>query len=428
MSKRYAIVGITAVAALWMYIDRVCFSTLTKSIKTDLGMTDDQKADILGAFFLTYALCQIPIGALADRYGPRLVLTIAIAAWSAVTACTGFATSFHTLLAIRLLLGITEAGAYPAAAGLVKNWTNVEERGRFSSIVAFGGRLGGAIAPKMTAGLAILLIGFGFTAWSNPSGVNWRGVFALYGLCGLVVAALFWFVVRDRPDHSLTAPNSRQSFWQELWPLIKTIGNLARNRTMWLFGFVQLGVNIGWAFLVTLLPDYLDERFHVALEDIGLMQSVILTTGCVGMIVGGLTTDWYRHFLGPRWGRAVPLGLTLTGCATLCYFVSVASDPWMVTALLSAMAFLVDLGIPCIWAFAQDVGGRKVGAALGWGNMWGNLAAWQSPIILTQVKNTYGWDTAFVVCGCFFVAAAICGLLLNATKPVYTGENPESFV
>jgi ACS family glucarate transporter-like MFS transporter len=422
MSKRYLIVGITAVAALWMYIDRVCFSTLTKSIKTDLGMTDEQKADILGAFFLTYALCQIPIGALADRYGPRLVLTIAIAAWSTVTALTGFASSFAALLTIRLILGITEAGAYPAAAGLVKNWAAAEERGRFSSIVAFGGRVGGAVAPWMTAGLALLLVGWGFTAWSNPSGVNWRGVFTLYGLSGLVVAAIFWLVVRDRPAHSANQAVLHQSFWGELWPLMKSIGQLAQNRVMWLFGFVQLGVNIGWAFLITLLPDYLDEKFAVPLDDRGVMQSVILTTGCLGMIVGGLTTDWFRRKLGPRWGRAVPLGFTLSGCAILCFSVPLVTNPWAVTALLAAMAFLVDLGIPCIWAFAQDVGGRKVGAALGWGNMWGNLAAWRSPILLTAVKNSAGWDIAFIVSGCFFIAAALCGLSLNATKPVDPGD------
>lgn len=418
MSKRYLIVGITAVAALWMYIDRVCFSTLTKSIQADLGMTDSQKADILGAFFLTYALCQIPIGALADRYGPRLVLTIAIAAWSTVTALTGFATSFGVLLAIRMLLGITEAGAYPAAAGLIKNWAKADDRGRFSSVVALGGRIGGAVAPWMTAGLAALLVGWGFATWANPSGVNWRGVFTLYGMCGLAVSALFWLVVRDRPRDAVMHSPPQKSLWEELWPLTKSVLQLARNRVMWLFGFVQLGVNIGWAFLITLLPDYLDERFAVPLEQRGAMQSVILTTGCVGMIVGGLTTDWFRRILGPRWGRAVPLGITLTGCAGLCFLVPVVSDPWAVTGVLAAMAFLVDLGIPCIWAFAQDVGGRKVGAALGWGNMWGNLAAWQSPKILTQVKISAGWDIAFVVSGGFFVAAALCGLLLNATKPV----------
>ena len=425
MPQRYVIVGITAVAALWMYIDRVCFSILARSIQTDLGIPDEQKADALGAFFLTYALFQIPTGLLADRFGPRLVLTISIAAWSFVTGMTAFATGFTGLIAIRLVLGITESGAYPAAAGLVKRWALPDERGRFNSIVALGGRAGGAVAPWMTAGLAILLAGWGLQSWQgSSSGANWRGVFVIYGACGLVVALLFWLLVRDTPDSTLASPVAiRKSFGAELRIIIRGILRLARSRVMWFFGLVQLGVNIGWAFLVTLLPDYLSERFQVPLEDRGTMQSVILATGCLGMIVGGLTADWFRRKLGPRWGRAVPLGFTLAGCAAMCFCVPLLSDPWAVVGVLAAMAFLVDLGIPSIWAFAQDVGGRNVGAALGWGNMMGNLAAWRSPILLTQVKLAAGWDIAFVVCGAAFVGACLCGLMLDATNPI-GDENP----
>src|SRR3954471_21552874 len=120
MPQRYLVVGITAVAAMWMYIDRVCFSTLADPAQKDLGLTDEQKEYMLSGFFLTYALFQIPMGNLADKYGQRLVLSLSIAAWSLVTAASGFVTGFATILLVRLLLGITESGAYPAAAGLVK--------------------------------------------------------------------------------------------------------------------------------------------------------------------------------------------------------------------------------------------------------------------------------------------------------------------
>src|SRR5262245_51554223 len=104
MPYRYFIVGITAVAALWLYIDRVCFSTLADPIQKDLGLSADQKEMMLSAFFFTYALFQIPIGALADRFGTRAVLTVSIAAWSLVTLATGFAQTFLALMAIRLML------------------------------------------------------------------------------------------------------------------------------------------------------------------------------------------------------------------------------------------------------------------------------------------------------------------------------------
>ena len=436
MPQRYVIVGITAVAALWMYIDRVCFSTLADPIKTDLGLTPEQRGDILGAFFLTYALFQIPMGSLADRFGPRLVLALSIAAWSVVTAATGFVGGFVGLLVVRLMLGVTEAGAYPAAAGLVKSWARPQERGRFSSVVALGGRIGGASAPTLTAWLAVALIGVGFAAGAadNPSGVNWRGVFVVYGLCGLVVAGLFWLIVRDRPPggspsaDTIPAPADAAE-WHALPPgpagpppppltFLQRLGVLARSRNMCLFGAVQFGTNLGWAFVVTLLPTYLNEVFGVPLEKRGEMQSVVLYVGCAGMVVGGFVTDGLRQRLGPRLGRSLPVGVTLAGCAVALALAPALPSVWAVIVALGVMAFLVDLGNPSIWSFAQDVGGRNVGTALGWGNMWGNLGAAVSPVLLSRVAKAAGWDTAFAVCAGAFAAAAVCGLMLDATKPV----------
>src|SRR5262245_15507762 len=111
---RYLVVAVTAVAALWLYIDRVCFSTLSPDIGSELGIEPDDMAFVLGAFFFTYALFQIPIGSLADRYGPRLVLTLSIVAWSLCTAATSIAGGVWALLAVRLFLGLCESGAYPS--------------------------------------------------------------------------------------------------------------------------------------------------------------------------------------------------------------------------------------------------------------------------------------------------------------------------
>ncbi|HEX4611542.1 MAG TPA: MFS transporter [Urbifossiella sp.] len=429
MPQRYLVVGITAVAALWMYIDRVCFSTLADPAQTDLGLTDEQKEYMLGAFFLTYALFQIPMGSLADRFGQRLVLTLSIAAWSVVTALTGFVEGFATLLVMRLLLGVTESGAYPAAAGLVKSWARPQERGRFSSIVALGGRVGGASAPALTAVLAVALAGVALTGtWDTPSGVNWRGVLFIYGLCGIVVAAVFWLFIRDRPP--APAPMAKKTDdaggWAEAPPAAvvapltfeQRLRILARSRNMWLCGGAQFGVNVGWAFVVTLLPSYLNQVFGVPLEKRGEMQSVVLYVGCTGMVLGGVVTDALRKRLGPRLGRSVPIGTTLGGCAAAMFLIPALPTPWAVVAALGVMAFLVDLHNPSIWSFAQDVGGRNVGAALGWGNMWGNLGAAVSPRLLGAVARSAGWDAAFILSGVLFAAAAVCGFLLDATKPV----------
>jgi sugar phosphate permease len=79
---------------------------------------------------------------------------------------------------------------------------------------------------------------------------------------------------------------------------------------------------------------------------------------------------------------------------------------------------------PIIWAFAQDVGGRHVGAALGFGNMLGNLGAAVSPVALHLVRKEFGWDVAFFLCAGCFVLAGACGISLNALIPV-TRETPD---
>ena len=433
MSQRYFIVGIASLAALWMYIDRVCISTVAGDIQHDLGLSKWERGFALGAFFVTYALFQMPVGALADRWGPRRILAACIVGWSVVTALTGLVNGFAVLLLIRLSLGVAEAGAYPAAAGLVKKWAAPGERGKFSSWVAAGGRVGGAIAPFMTRWLSVALVGVGFAWWaSTPTddrlARNWRAVFVLYGLCGLVVAAAFWLIVRDHPLEKLSerdAPAEAGDDWhampaatpQQSLTFLRRLGVIARSRNMWLFGGVQFCVNISWAFLVTKLPEYL-EKLGVPDQEVGLMQSVVLGIGALGMLIGGFATDALRRRLGPKLGRSVPLGVALLGCAAACAVTSLLADPWTIVVVLGLMALLVDFGNPAIWSFAQDVGGRNVGSALGWGNMWGNLGAAVSPVLLTVVEDAAGWSALFVVCAGSFVLATACGLSLDATKPV----------
>lgn len=187
---------------------------------------------------------------------------------------------------------------------------------------------------------------------------------------------------------------------------------------MWFFGSLQFGVNLGWAFLVTLFPIYLKEVFDLPPKQIGLMQTVVLGIGCVGMISGGVVTDMIRKWLGPKLGRSVPICAALGGCAIALVSVPVLDSAWLVVAVLGLMAFLVDMHNPSIWSFAQDVGGKNVGAALGFGNMWGNLGAACSPVLLMAVKNAAGWDVVFLVGGLAFAAAAGCGMMLDATKAI----------
>ena len=147
---RYLVVGMTSVMAVLLYLDRFCLSFAEGFIQADLGLTDAQMGWIMGAFFWTYALAQVPTGWLSDRWGARIMLTTYILGWSLFTGLTGLASSFFVLLFLRLGFGLAQAGAYPTGASIVSRWVPFTQRGMASSAVTSGGRLGGWLALYLT--------------------------------------------------------------------------------------------------------------------------------------------------------------------------------------------------------------------------------------------------------------------------------------
>jgi ACS family glucarate transporter-like MFS transporter len=147
---RYIVVLLATLVAMMLYLDRICLSMAGPYVQEELGLSDPQMGLLLGAFFWTYAIGQVPAGWLGDRYGVRLTLGLFLALWSAFTGWMGLAAGFLLLLVLRLGCGLTEAGAYPACAGLVSVWVPAQRRGLASGIVSIGGRAGGAAAQVLT--------------------------------------------------------------------------------------------------------------------------------------------------------------------------------------------------------------------------------------------------------------------------------------
>src|SRR5262249_54405368 len=127
---------------------------------------------------------------------------------------------------------------------------------------------------------------------------NWRGGFFFYGALGLIAGAIFLLVTRDSPtkhpwakdaEAARVPPPPKAPGDSASW--LQRLGALIYSPNMWLFGVSQFCVNVGWAFLITNLPGYLGERFAVDLKEVGQMQTVALTIGCIGMALGGLFAD-----------------------------------------------------------------------------------------------------------------------------------------
>ena len=155
---RYAIIAVCMLMGVLLYIDRLSFSVAEPYIRQDLGLTKIQTGYCISAFFWFYALGQMPAGWLTDRFGPRLMLPMYILVWSFFTAMIGMVSGLVMLLAMRGAFGLGQAGAFPTGSNVIGRWIPAAGRGGASSLVALGGRIGGAVMPLLTAFLLVNLV------------------------------------------------------------------------------------------------------------------------------------------------------------------------------------------------------------------------------------------------------------------------------
>lgn len=202
---RYIVVAGAFLMSILLYLDRFCISVAVVFMEEDLGLVSWQSDVIFSAFFWTYALGQVPSGWLTDRFGSRVMLTTYILAWSLLTGLVGMANSFLAIVLLRAAFGLAQAGAYPAAASIVRKWIPVSGRGGASGIVAVGGRIGASLAMFVTPYLLIA-----FTPQSTPATIGPADFLPGHGprLC-------FNLVTRPSPP---TPASSLQQRWFEALP------------------------------------------------------------------------------------------------------------------------------------------------------------------------------------------------------------------
>src|SRR5437773_1176588 len=182
---RYVVLGLTVAAYMITYMDRAVIASAAPEIRKEFGFDLVTMSWILASFRVTYSLFQIPGGWLGDRIGPRRALTIIVTWWSLFTSATAVAWNAVSMLAVRSLFGIGEAGAFPIATRSLSRWMLPGERGFAQGITHAGSRLGAAMTPS----LVVLVI----------AKYGWRAAFVLFGMLGLAWSAVWFWYYRDTP-------------------------------------------------------------------------------------------------------------------------------------------------------------------------------------------------------------------------------------
>jgi ACS family glucarate transporter-like MFS transporter len=421
---RHRIIAVTMLTAFILYLDRICMGEIVKSVSfnQDIQLSKQQIGTILGAFFFSYALFQVPAGWASDRFGTRPTLTLYILLWSVFTGLTGLVSNFAGLFAARLLCGFAEAGAYPTAMAIVRRWIPLEGRARAAGLVALGGRVGGTLAPFLTIWMILTLN-------------SWRASLFVDCAAGLVIAWIFWRVARSSPaEHpGVNASELALIGAAQKSPRLTNaefgaaLLACTRSRSLWCCSMAQALQNLGWGFLVTWLPTYLVEERGVGQMEGGRMVTCVLAVGMLGQLAGGALCDYATARLGLRWGRIVPLVSAQLFCATaylLCPFID---STWGIVGLCAVVSFCTDLGTPAIWAFMGDIGGRATAVVGGWGNMWGNFGGSAVAFLVPHLLKTGGGTgrtLVFFSLAGSFIAAALLMLPMNATRKILPDAQP----
>src|SRR5262245_16761160 len=186
MRIRHIILFVLCLMYFIAYIDRVNISVAAPALRHELGLTPVQLGVIFSAFAYPYAAMQIAGGWAADRFGPRIVLAVLSLLWAAATILTGLSWSVTSLIMFRVLVGVGEGGAFPAATRAFTWWLPVGERGFAQGITHSFARLGGAVTPPIVFAIVMRY--------------GWRESFVVLGAASLVWTAVWLASFRNTPE------------------------------------------------------------------------------------------------------------------------------------------------------------------------------------------------------------------------------------
>jgi len=472
---RFGVLGFVCALSMITYLDRVCVASAVPHLVDALGLKGVEDLDLaFTAFAFAYAIFEIPTGWLGDVFGPRKTLIRIVLWWSVFTAVTGLVgmllpgglfLGLTSLIVIRFLFGVGEAGAYPNITRALHNWFPFQERGAAQGAVWFSGRLMGGLTPLL---LWLLIDGVPQSLFDPDAAptqllleplLTWRAAFWGFGLIGTGWCVLFALWFRNRPAEKATVNAAELAIINE-HRHDESVGHsgvpwrrLATSRNLWALCLMYCCASYGWYFNITYLPSFLAQQYHVSKLSLAgaLYKGGPLWVGAAACLCGGLLTDRFIRRTGNRrWGRRL-FGLSGHGLCALCYLAClVTPSAFWFFAAISMAAFFNDMTMGSAWATCQDIGGRYAAIVAGCmntvGNLGGALAGKATGLILKLSIASYagthglavdsltdterlagqatGYQINFVTFAAVYFLAMLLWLRVDATESVVGDSKP----
>jgi MFS transporter, ACS family, glucarate transporter len=408
---RYTVVGFALTLAIIAYVQRVAISQAAGPIATDLGLSKAELGMVFGAFGLSYALFEIPMGALGDKLGVRRVLAQIVIFWSAFTALTGAAWNFTSMWVIRFLFGAGEAGAFPNLTRMLSTWLPRGERVRAQAIMWACTRWGGAVTPL----LALMAI----------NAVGWRWSFVVFGLVGViwVIAFLSWFK-NDPAEHP--GVNAAEL---KLLEDARQLGSEGHGGS-WLSLFARPDVvmlvvqyfffSFVWYFYVTWLPTYLREAWNLTAAQAASYSVLPLLFGGFGSLISG--------FLPIKIPRRVIAFLGFAATAALLFSVTQLRSVGLAMTCMAFASFFSDLTMPISWNTCAEIGRRYTATVAATMNMFANFSGFIAPVLSGFILERYAgdWNVLLQIMAGAACISAACWLYLDPDRVAARNADAQS--
>jgi MFS family permease len=402
--------GLLVASGLVNMIDRSTLAIASPLVRQDLGFSVRDMGLLLSAFLWTYALAQLPIGALVDRAGPRLLLACGQILWSVAQAACGLVNSFTQFFSMRMVLGVGEAPQFPICARVVRDCFPPQERGLPTGIFLMASTLGPALsAPLVTW----LMLAFG-----------WRWMFAIMGIAGVVVACV-WFAFYRDPAKLDLSQNDRMHLAENQGVAARHISfaewrSMFANRTTWgmVLGFFGM-IYLVWVYTAW-LPGYLEMQRHMSIPRTGFVAAIPFLFGTAGSLLGGKLVDRLAASgISPISACKYPAAFGLMGMALFTGAAAIVDSNSLAVGLMCLALFVGFGGMSGSWAMVSVAAPKNTVASLGsLMNCGGYFGGALAPMVTGMVvQSTHSFVPALLTATVIGLVAAAC-YLVGVTKPL----------
>ncbi len=424
-NARFHLSAWVAVLAALAYLCRNCVVVAEKTIRDDLGISEQQMAWILGpAFHWTYSIGQIPGGWLGERLGSRIclpVLSILSAVGMFVFVLPGTVILFCTG---RITMAIAQAGMFPCAMHSLSRWHPQNERGIASGIMQAAMTSGSVMAAGLTASALQIL--------------TWRTTFAIFAIPAIVWGGLFYLWFRDDPSEHPSVNEAELARIHEGRPQLPSgtathvpWRRILTSYAMWMICGQHFFRGAAYSWFTSWFATYLQETRHISQEKSGWLLTIPTLAMFVAALGAGGLSDWVLRRTGSlgiaRKGVSV-VGLVI--CAILVMWSATITDATWATCMIAVGSLFASFPGTCAYAVTMDVGGRHVGSVFSVMNTMGGLGAGlltilvppareyvkQTPWLLSLCGNE-SWHVLPLLTAITYLIAALCWLCIPM-KPI----------